>query len=78
MEYTASDESGNIATKIIMIIVSDGAEGYIGYYESINGLADQSLIDEIYTILNNTGTYTTTTYGEARSHLEKNGCMGRT
>ncbi|MBG0762425.1 endonuclease [Acholeplasma laidlawii] len=71
MEFTAADESGNIATKVITIIVSDGVDGYTGYYESINGLSGQALEDELYTVLNNTGQYTTTTYGAARYHLEQ-------
>ncbi|PII02706.1 hypothetical protein B9P95_003180 [Acholeplasma laidlawii] len=71
VEFTAADESGNIATKVIIIIVSDGVDSYTGYYESINGLSGQALVDELYTVLNNTGQYTTTTYGAARYHLEQ-------
>ena len=56
VEFTAADESGNIATKVITIIVSDDVDGYTGYYESINGLSGQALVDELYTVLNNTGT----------------------
>lgn len=39
MEFIVVDEFGNIVIKVIIIIVSDGVDGYIGYYEFINGFS---------------------------------------
>lgn len=44
---------------------------YTGYYESINGLSGPALVDALYDLLNDTGTYSTTTYGQARYILEE-------
>lgn len=67
--FTADDESGNQATLILTINIVEGV-AYSGYYQSLNGVSDNQLTDVLYTLLNNTGTYTTTTYGEARYFLE--------
>src|SRR5690606_20307138 len=68
--FTADDESGNEATLILTINVVEGV-AYSGYYQSLNGVSNNQLTDVLYTLLNNTGTYTTTTYGEARYFLEE-------
>jgi len=67
--YSASDESGNIANLTLTIIVAS-TPTYSGYYASLNGLSGEVLVTELYDILNSTGTYSTTTYGAARYHLE--------
>ena len=68
MEFTAADESGNIATKVITIIVSDGVDGYTGYYESINGLSGQLLLDELGNIIS---VFTPKSYDSARDILQE-------
>ena len=68
VDYFVSDEAGNSTTLTIVIIVSV-TPIYSGYYESINGLEGLELSNELYTILNDTGSYSTTTYGDARDIL---------
>jgi uncharacterized repeat protein (TIGR02543 family) len=46
-------------------------DNYTGYYSSINGLTGSALNNQLYTILNDTGQYVTTTYGAARDILEE-------
>ncbi len=41
------------------------------YYLSLDGLSGTALADALYTLLNDTGTYSTTTYGDARYYLEE-------
>lgn len=71
--FFVEDEANNYAELIItIIIIASGSEIiFEGYYESLNGLSGNDLVDELYIILNNTGTYETTTYGEARYIMEE-------
>lgn len=50
---------------------SGGGDDYTGYYASLSGLTGNSLLNAMYTLLNNTGQYETTTYGDARYYLEE-------
>jgi len=73
--YSVKDSSDNLTEFILRIIVTDNPPveepDYTGYYETLNGLTGQAFNDELYRILNNTGTNDTTTYGEARYILEQ-------
>src|SRR5690554_1280615 len=53
------------------LVISGTSAIYTGYYASLYGLTGQDLIDELYIILNDTGTYSTTTYGDARYYLQE-------
>lgn len=68
--YTVSDSSNNTTTLILTIKVKD-EETFIfeGYYEPLNGLSGEALNTALYNLLNDTGQYATTTYGEARDYL---------
>ncbi|CDR31368.1 Extracellular ribonuclease precursor [Acholeplasma oculi] len=68
--FTADDESGNEANLTLTINVVEGTT-YSGYYQSLNGVANNQLVDVLYTLLNDTGQYPTTTYGQARYYLEE-------
>ena len=76
LTWSVSDTAGNAATLSLTLYVYDNNGGNNdtfysedAYYSSLNGLSGSSLEDALYTLINNTGTYTTTTYGEARDYL---------
>ena len=48
-----------------------GGDDYTGYYASLSGLTGNSLLNAMYKLLNDTGQYETTTYGDARYYLEE-------
>ncbi|WP_025724967.1 endonuclease [Acholeplasma granularum] len=60
-----------IKTDTYQLIIKSKIPLFEGYYQSLTGLEGQYLVDELYSILNNTGQYQTTTYGDARDLLEK-------
>src|SRR5690606_28927206 len=68
--YSVFDDAGNEGTLTLTIIVETVPEqNFEGYYESLNGLSGGALVNALYTLLNQTGTYVTTTYGDARYML---------
>ncbi|MFA7417796.1 MAG: endonuclease [Acholeplasma sp.] len=70
--WTASDEAGNIGELILVIYVNvEQSNTYSGYYQTLDGLSDEQLSSTLYTLLNDTGQYETTTYGQARDYLEE-------
>ena len=72
LTWVVYDNDGNEGIKALTIIVkteTGGETEFTGYYASLSGLSGQALVDELYRILNDTGEYPTTTYGQARYHL---------
>lgn len=53
------------------VTVKNKPGNFTGYYESLAGLSGQALMDALTVLLNDTQTYETTTYGEARYILEE-------
>lgn len=74
LTWVVYDNDGNEGIKALTIIVkteTGGGTEFTGYYASLSGLSGRALVDELYRILNDTGQYPTTTYGEARYYLQE-------
>ncbi len=66
--YLSFDTSINTS---YTITVKYPPTNFTGYYESLDGLTGQALVDALVILLNDTGPYETTTYGEARYILKE-------
>jgi endonuclease I len=74
LTWTSTDAHDNVATATLTLYVNPSDTFYDGvdsYYETLNNLSGEELESALYTLLNDTGTYVTTTYGDARYYLEE-------
>lgn len=71
LSYNVKYLEDNIESDTFELTIESKVPAFEGYYESLNGLVGTALQTELYSILNDTGTHTTTTYGDARDILEE-------
>lgn len=71
LTYSIKYNNEVIETNTYQLIIKSKTPLFEGYYESLTGLEGQSIVNELYSILNDTGQYVTTTYGDARYLLEE-------
>ncbi len=74
LTWTVEDYSANSTSFIVELNVTEEtlfSDTTNDYYTDLNGLSGTQLEDALYILLNDTGTYETTTYGDARYYLEE-------
>lgn len=78
LTWTVYDNADNMTVVTLTLTVEEEGssptafyDGDDPYYASLNGLSGSALEDALYTLLNDTGTYETTTYGDSRDILEE-------